>query len=147
MRGCNMGVRNICFRKEILDIPPVLPTFRDLLVYYKCAIGGKMKYFDKDFAVYRLTGDGVYTSLDEKSKVRDKIYHYYELHEQAKFKYQKDCIYYQMKVLWSYLLKPTLFKFCIEKIREKHMPRHDRYIYYFLYSAIIVCSRVFKKLS
>lgn len=147
MRGYNMGLRNICFRKEVLDTPPVFPDYRDLLVYYKCAKCGKMKYIDTDFAVYRLTGGGVYSSLNENSKIRDKIYHYYELHKQANFKYQKDCIYYQMKVLWSYLSKPSLFKFCIEKISEKHMPRHDRFIYYMTYSVIIVGSRILNKIS
>lgn len=146
MRGNNMGIRNLCFRKECLYVHPFETSFRDLHIYYKCAVSGKMKYVDRDFAVYRLTGEGVYTKLKEKDVIRTSLEHYYIFHKTLNFKYQRLYVEYQMRKLPAYIGNKEYRNYCMSLISQYHVPSSKRYVWYMLYLTRIFAGWVKVKL-
>ncbi len=144
MRGYNMGLRNLVFRKEIKEVEPFVGKSRDLYVYYQCAASGKLKYFDEDFAVYRMTGDGIYSKLNKKDAIRTSYKHYYNFHKAVYFKYQKDLVYYQVLHLLKNVAKTRFVLYTLSLIREYHAPSHLRYIWYFEVLINIIVSSIGK---
>ncbi len=142
MSGRNMGLRNLMFRKECLYVSPFETSFRDIHVYYKCAVSGKMKYFDRDFSVYRLTGNGLYSSLQERDVVYTSYLHYFEFHKKAEFKYQKDCVSYQIRNLMSNIGDFSNLKYCCKLIIQFHVPSKKRFIWYVQYWILIGAARL-----
>lgn len=130
MRGSNMGIRNLVFRREIRNIPPFVGKARDLYIYYQCAASGKLKYIDEDFAVYRLTGIGVYSKLNEQAVIRTSYEHYYRFHAALNFKFQKQYVEYQIFKLVSYINDANNYKYCKSLIKEFHVPSTKRYFWY-----------------
>lgn len=130
MRGKNMGIRNLVFRREIRDVPPFAKFGKDLYVYYQCAASGKLKYIDEDFAIYRLTGDGVYSKLNEQGIIKTSYEHYYQFHAALDFKYQKQYVEYQMRKLVPYIIKKDKFLYCISLIKKYHVPSGKRFLWY-----------------
>jgi len=128
-------------------MPPFETSFRDIHVYYKCAVSGKMKYFDYDYAVYRLTGKGVYSSLKEKEEIHTSYLHYYEFHKATGFKYQKDCVNYQVRKLIEYIGNPSLFRYCCELIKQFHVPSKWRYCWYIQYGILMALVRLKRSIN
>jgi len=147
MRGRNMGLRNLCFRREVFFAPPSALRNLDIHIYYKCAVSGKMKYFDQDFGYYRLTGNGIYSNLDEKSVIKTSYQHYYDLHEIVGFKYQKDYVYYQMKLLMNHSHNRSNIRYCLQLIEKYHVPSKKRYLWYIQFSALIIGARLKRLIS
>ena len=137
MRGRNMGIRNLIFRKECLYVEPFEDSFRDIHVYYKCAVCGKLKYFNQDFSVYRLTGKGVYSSLHEKEVIYTSYLHYYEFHKKTAFKYQKDCVNYQIRKLMGNMNNLSDFRYCCKLIWQFHVPSKMRFWWYIQYGTLM----------
>lgn len=130
MRGNNMGIRNLCFRKEALSIAAAGLGYRDLHIYYKCALCGKIKYVDSDFGVYRYTGSGVYSCLDQREIIHTSYLHYYEFHKAVNFEYQKDLVYYQVLHFLKNIAKARYGLYTLEMIRTFHVPSRLRCIWY-----------------
>lgn len=130
LRGNNMGIRNLIFRKEIRNVAPFVNKSRDIYIYYQCAVYGKLKYYDEDFAVYRLTGKGIHTFLDEHERMYNRYYHYFEIHKELDFKYQKDYVIYQISILLGQIKHISLFKYCLQLTRRFHVPSSKRFFWY-----------------
>lgn len=130
MRGTNMGIRNLIFRKEIRNTPPFVDKARDMYIYYQCAVRGRMHYIDEDFAIYRLTGEGVYSKLNKEAKIRTSYEHYYQFHAAVEFKYQKQYVEYQIKELVSYIEDKDCYRYCKSLIAEYRVPSVKRYLWY-----------------
>lgn len=146
LKGYNMGIRNLIFRKEIRNVPPFVNKSRDIYIYYQCAVYGKLKYYDEDFAVYRLTGEGVYTKLKEKDVIRTSLEHYYIFHKTLNFKYQRLYVEYQMRKLATYIGNKEYRNYCMSLISQYHVPSSKRYVWYMLYLTRIFAGWVKVKL-
>lgn len=133
MRGKNMGIRNLIFRREIRDVSPFANIGKDLYVYYQCAASGKLKYIDEDFAVYRLTGNGAYSKLDERGIIKTSYEQYYQFHAALDFKYQKQYVEYQMRKLVANIGKKDYFHYCLILIKKYHVPSGRRFLWYPMY--------------
>lgn len=144
MRGNNMGLRNLCFRKKALSIIASGLDDRDLHIYYKCAICGKMKYVDCDFGVYRYTGRGVHSCLGQRENIHTSFLHYYEFHGAVNYEYQKDLVYYQILRLLKNIAKTRFVLYTLSLIRKYHAPSRLRFIWYFEALINIIVSSIGK---
>ena len=132
MRGRNMGLRNLFFRKECLYVAPFETGFRDIEIYY----------FDREFAVYRITGKGVYSCLDKRKIVCNSYLHYYDFHKNTNFKYQKEYVNYQIRRLMGNLSNFSNFKYCCKLIKQFHVPSLKRYFWYLEFSVVFLYKRI-----
>ena len=130
MEGRNPGLRNLLLRHVVLNVELVTTRYCDLIIYYKCAVCGKMKYIDVDFAVYRYTGNGVCSQLAGKDAIYAQYYHYYLFHKDTGFKYQKEYVSYQISRLLSNLFNPRFMLYSLILMEKFHAPSPKRYLWY-----------------
>lgn len=131
MSGINMGLRNMVFRNEINKIQFEPKNLNgDLKIYYKCGIAGKMKYLDRDFSVYRITGKGVASGRRGKEVLLNCFRDYYYFHEATGFKYQRYLVSYQVRQLFSTLKQGKYVFYCISLMRRFHVPSSKRFFWF-----------------
>lgn len=143
MHGTNMGLRNLCFRSEVLKAASSVVGARDLYLYYRCAVSGKMKYMDKDFAVYRYTGKGVCSSITGREAIFTRYQHYYNFHKATNFKYQKEYVNYQIRQMFSNLFYPSLLMYCLQMTQRFHVPSRWRYAWYIWFVISNICGKLY----
>lgn len=137
MSGCNMGLRNLCMRRDIYKIKT--SSSLDLDIYLKCMKSGYLKYINDDFAVYRLTGEGVATSRSNEQRYYYCFKDYYRLHKDTQFIYQKYLVKYQIGLVIRGLLKRNIgIKQSVQLLRLYHVPSTKRFIWY-IYFIISFC--------
>lgn len=142
--GVNMGLRNLCMRSEVLKIKTTFEL--DLDIYYKCAISGKLKYMNKDFAVYRFSGDGVASSRTNEQKYYYCFKDYYQLHKEALFKYQRLLVKYQVKLIWSnFVSREIETRKILQLLNKYHAPSAKRFFWYFFYPICFMYEKIFNK--
>lgn len=147
MHGTNMGLRNLCFRREVQNVKLPKGSTRDLYIYYRCAISGRMRYFDRDFAVYRYTGKGVCSSIIGREAIYTSYLHYYQFHQRTDFRYQEEYVNYQVRQMLSHLFQLAFFFYCIQLIHNFHVPSRRRYWWYIKYLSLYVSIGFLKKIS
>lgn len=104
LSGLMPGLHNICIRREAFCQEITLSVNEDMQINYKCALTGQLAYIDENFSVYRITGKGVATSRSAADKQETAFSHWYQMHKELGFKYNRALAKYE-----SYLVLGELF--------------------------------------
>jgi len=139
MSGNLIGVQNLMFRKDIDDIPLESNSNGDMIINYKCTVWGKLKYVDENFAVYRLSGKGLSSSLSKDKSIETVYKHWYDFHRETGFKFNRELT----KLFTRWFLGGTFvehnFKMHYNCIRKYHAPDNNRFFWYVIYGVCDVC--------
>lgn len=104
MSGLMPGSHNICMRRNAFCQEITLSVNGDMQINYMCAQAGQLAYIDENFSVYRITGKGVATSRSAADKQESAFSHWYQMHKELGFKYNRALAKYE-----SYLVLGELF--------------------------------------